>query len=351
MSADHGLTAQLTVGEESSYGSRATDLTRGVRFVSESLRAPAARDLDVGVSVGEYTSADAQRALRRRLSGGHLAVEIGPRGCGLLFKHMLGSDDGISPQTEVLGGEPAAYRQLYGPAALNGPGRSLTIQKGMVDAEAPGLQPLDLLGSKVAAWQLDFATGRPVTAVMQMDACTADTREAPSLAIPQYPDTAAPFALPVDSTDPDMQGSAELLIDGVAVATVAAGRISCDNAINLATELGADGLKSEPAPAGDRALYGLLLVAFSSAGDMLEAHFGDRPVTLHLRCTGRIISGDVRETLDVTIPDVRFPRDTPPLTAADASVAAIPFLALRASDGGSGEPAVRVEYVTADAII
>ncbi|NLE22207.1 MAG: hypothetical protein GX624_05445 [Actinobacteria bacterium] len=349
MSADHGLTAQLTVGEEASYGSRAADLSRGVRFVSESLRAPADRDLDVGVSVGEYTSADAQRALRRRLSGGHIAIEIGPRGCGLFFKHMLGSEPDASPQNDALGGEPAAYRQIHVPATLSGPGHSLTIQKGIVDAETPGLQPMDLLGCKVTAWQLDFAQGRPATAVMQVDARTVETGDAPSLAIPQYPDTAAPFTLPADSSDPDVQGSAELLIDGVAVATIAAGRISCDNVLGLAAELDVDGLLSEPEPKGDRAIYGQLVARFSTVSDMLQAHLGDRSVTLRLRCTGRIISSDVRESLEVTIPDVRFPRDTPPLAAAEDSPVTIPFLALRASDGGTGEPAIRVEYVTADA--
>jgi hypothetical protein len=349
MSADHGLTAQLTVGEEASYGSRATDISRGVRFTSESLRPAATRDLDAGVGAGEYTSADAQRALRRRLSGGHLGIEIGPSGCGLFFKHMLGSDAGASPALEALGGEPAAYRQVHAPAALTGDGRSLTIQKGIADADVPGLQPMDLLGCKVTAWQLDFAEGRAVTAVMQMDARTAQEGDAPSLAIPQYPDATAPFSLTVDSSDPDAQGSAELLIDGVAVATIAAGRISCDNVLDLTAAFDAGGPTPEPATKGEPAIYGELVADFSTAADMFQAHFGDRPVALRLHCTGRVISGDVRESLEVTIPDVRFPRDTPPLGATADSPITLPFLALRACDGGTQEHAIRVEYVTADA--
>jgi hypothetical protein len=354
MPADQGLTAQLTVGEEESYGSRAADLTRGVRFISESLRAADPHDLDVGVNVGEYTSADAQRALQRRLSGGHLAFEIGPQRCGLFFKHMLGSDPEASPVITALGGDPGAYRHVYAPATLSGPGRSLTVQKGVIDPQSAGLQPVELRGCKVAAWQLDFAVGRAVNATLNMDARAVEDgargfADAPSLAIADYALDAAPFALPPDASDPDVQGSAALLIDGVEVARVVAGRISCDNALTISTQLATDGLKPEPTPRADRAIYGQLLVAFATRAELLQAHFGGRPVALRLRCTGRAVSGDVRASLAITIPDVRFPRETPVQEFSPDSPATVPFLVLRPSDGGSDEPALGVEYVTTDA--
>lgn len=366
MPAETGLTAQLTLGEEELYGVRAGDLTRGLAFLSESLRAPQDRDLDAGVGFGDYSARQALVARRRRDGAGHLTFELVPRGVGLLFKHMLGADPGSSPLITALGGEPAAYLHVYTPGCLTGPGHSLSIQKGVEPEPGAPLEPVELLGCKVAAWQIDFGLGGPLTASLHMDARVLEDRLSysgetpPELVVPSYPvpfdspetpdidestSSLTPFTLPIDLTD--TRGYAALLIGGRELARAVAGRISGHNALLQPPPFDVDGLKSEPQPSDPPTLFGQLALDFVGRAELDEAFFGGEPVSLVVRSTGRMISEGVQESIEIRLPDVRFPAETP-VAVVPGAVLTCPFLVLRPSDGGSAEPGIVIEYTTVD---
>lgn len=368
MTVGCGAAGQLAIAPESSYGTLATTFTtpsggfpRGYEFISESLRLEHDVLQNSAFGAGDYYPFGTRRKLYRRDAGGGITLEVAPRGAALLFQHMLGS----AAQTN-LGGTPTAYKYTSTPSTLKG--LSLSIQKGVPESDMTAIRPYTALGCKVAAWQLDASIGRPLLLSLAIDA--SDLKDptnpsgatGPALASPTWPtpvndpNTAPdestgrmiPYSLAYDGDGPssDAYTRAVLTVAGSTVAHLSALRLVADNALDLHPyRLDSSGLKREPLETGYRTLTGVLLAEFKSLDGLYNAFYGDSACSLVLQCDGRTISGANKESLKITLPDVRFIGETPVVDDPQLVTLSASFVAC---DKGDGSAPVTIEYVTAD---
>jgi hypothetical protein len=356
MTVGSGVAGKLAIAEEGSYGTLASTFTtpsggfpRGYEFVAETLRLEHDVLQDAMLGTGDYYPSGPRRKLYRRDAGGRIALELMPKGFALLFKHMLGS----AVQTS-LGGTPTAYKYTSVPAPLKG--LSLSLQKAVPESDMSALRPYTALGCKVASWQLDAALGRPLLVSLGLDAC--DLKDpvnpagapGPALASPiTYAEASqVPYSLTydADTATSDPMARATFTIAGTTVAHLVALRLSADNALDLHPyRLDSSGTKREPLETGYRTIAGQLIAEFKSADALYNAFYGDSPCALVLSCEGRLISGTTKESLTLTLPDVRFLGETPVVDDPGIVTVAAPFLAC---DKGDGSAVVTVEYVTGE---
>lgn len=346
MPAGCGVAAQMTIGEETTYGTCAADLTRGYEFVSESLCLRHDVIQDVALGAGDYFPFGGRRKLYRRDAGGQVTLEVAPRGFGRLFKHILG---GVSSSSLGSG----AYLHTFTPAPLTG--KSLTVQKGVPLSDESAVRPYTALGCKIAGWQLSYALGHPIQLIVGIDC--ADLKDptnpsgssGPALATATYPATPTyPFNMLYDGDGPstDKYVYATLTKAGSPIAQIQALQVTGDNALDLRPfKLDASGLKREPLETGYRSVSGTLMAEFKSQSDFYDAFYGDSACALVTQADGALISGSNKEMLRVTLADVRFLGATPIVENSDLIVVAAPFVAV---DKGDGSATVKVEYQTTD---
>lgn len=273
-----------------------------------------------------------------------------PKGFALLFKHMLGS----AVQTNLGGSPTVAYRYTSTPAPLKG--LALSVQKAVPESDMSALRPYTALGCKVAGWQLDAVLGRPLLLGLELDACEmkdpANPPGAPGPALAgsiTYAEaTQVPYTLAYDAetASESPMARATLTVAGVTVAHLLALRLTADNALDLHPyRLDSSQLKREPLETGYRSLSGQLVAEFKSADGLASAFYGDAPCALVLNCQGRTISGTTKESLTVTLPDVRLLGETPVVDDPGVVTVTAPFLAC---DKGDASATVTVEYVTGE---
>jgi hypothetical protein len=367
MTVGSGVAGKLAIAEETTYGTLAPAITtptsgfpRGYEFVSESLRLEHGVLQDAMIGAGGYYPAGLRRKLYRRDAGGHLSLEVMPKGFALLFKHMLGS----AVQANLGGSPTVAYKYTATPAPLKG--LSLSIQKAVPESDMSALRPYTATGCKVTGWQLDAVLGRPLMLGLELDAC--DMKDpvnpagaaGPALASPitYAEDAQVPYVLGYDAetTSASPMARADLTVDDsttasetTTVAHLLALRLTADNALDLDSyQLKDTSLKNEPLESGYRTLTGQLIAEFRSADALYNAFYGDARCALVLSCQGRAINATTRESLSVTLPDVRFLGETPVVDDPGVVTVTAPFIAC---DKGDGSPVVTVEYVTGEGAV
>src|SRR4051794_18377002 len=122
MTAHSAIDAQLGVSEEVTFGTLVAP-ARNYAFNSESLALTLERNESKGMrSAQKYERTDGWQA-GKRSAGGSIALEVGNKSFGLLFKHALGT---IATATDGAGKKHTAT-----PGDLFG--KSLTIQVGRPD--------------------------------------------------------------------------------------------------------------------------------------------------------------------------------------------------------------------------
>lgn len=333
-----GLSAQLGIAEESTYGVIVAPPTRYLEFLSESLSLSKNIVQGQGMRGGGQYARSSRRAYTTRGAAGGFELEVATRGMGLLFKHMLGTS-----ASAVVSG--SAYQQVHTPGSLTG--KSLTCQVGRPTTGGT-VVPFTMSGGKIAGWSLACEVGGIATLSCDLDG--KDITTATSLGTASYVDAGvfhfAQGALVLGGTVSTASGVASLS-GGTTVAEVTGATISGTNPI--ATDryyFGSAGTKAEPVENDWRTLGGSLDGEFVNQATIYDLMAADTETALKLTFTGTVaITGSVYPTLEVLIPSIRFDTGTPTVGGPDLLTLSADFTGLQ---NAAGDAAVQIRYVTAD---
>jgi hypothetical protein len=159
-----GIDAQLGLAAETTWGVFQTP-ARFLEFTTESLKLDKARVESKGIRKGKRVQRSDQWAAGRVSVGGDVEFEVGNKGFGLLFKHMLGSVTTTSPGTTT----KKHSCQLGDPYGLG-----FTVQMGRPDTGGT-VDPFAYLGCKVTNWELSNAVDDILMLKLGLDGSGEDT--------------------------------------------------------------------------------------------------------------------------------------------------------------------------------
>jgi hypothetical protein len=176
MAIASGLSAQVGIAEESTYGTFVAP-TRYHEFVSESVKLEIERLESRGLRAG-------RRTLHRWAPGvqrvtGDVEMELAAQGFGLWFKHVFGgvATSGVGP-----------YTHTFTPGTLDA--KSLSVQIGRPDVGGT-VRAFSYLGCKVASAEISAAINE--IAMMRVSLYGAHEDTSQTLGTASYPATLSPF--------------------------------------------------------------------------------------------------------------------------------------------------------------
>lgn len=185
--AGTGLATQVTHGDETTYGTVATDITRAFEIRSEGIEDAIERleseSLRAGKRLQSYWKPN------RKGAAGDVEYELLNKGFGVRFKHALGNIVTTKP-------EGATNARLHTATLGNINGKSFTTQVGRPAVDGT-VHPFTYLGGKIGSWELaveidalalwtetlDFQDGRTLSS----------SPAGPALATPVYVASAEPL--------------------------------------------------------------------------------------------------------------------------------------------------------------
>jgi len=177
MALSSGLDAQVTIGEETTYGTQAAAITRGFDFNSESIKLLADRIESKALRSGQRVIRQLRRVHNRKGAAGDLELDVCEKGMAVLFKHMLGS---VLTTTPGGGTNSRTHTCTIGDLST----RSLTVQVGRPDVSGT-VRPFTYLGGKVDSWELSCDFDGILNLKLSMD--FQDEVTATGLATAAYP--------------------------------------------------------------------------------------------------------------------------------------------------------------------
>lgn len=321
MAQGSGIAAQLGLAVESTYGTRVAP-ARFLEFRSESL----------GVDIDRIES-DALRANQRILRSDHWAPgkksvsgdiewEVGNKGFGILFKHMLGASASSASGTGF------RYR-----ATLADPiGLSFSIQVGK-PGSAGVVHPFDFLGCVIPSWELSNAVDGQLMLNTSIDGRDLDTAQ--TLAVSPIPGLTDLFYF--------TQGVVQIGGSAAKVKDISiAGSVGYDTERYFVQTAG--NLKSAPIQAEKVEITGSMTMEFENM-TQLNRYLNGTVAAVVATWTGAL-TYDVALPfkVEVTLATVRFDGDVPDIGGPDILELTLPFKVL---DVGSGEPII-IDYYTND---
>lgn len=152
-----GIGAQLGIAAESVYGTFVAP-TRFLPFTSESLKLEEQRNETKSLRSGQRIQRSDQWAAGRNNPAGGLEFEIGNKGFGLLFKHMLGA--------VATTADGAGYRHRCTIGSLYGLGLSAQVGRPAVNGD---VVPFSYIGTKISGWEIEQAFGGDGFPTLKLD--------------------------------------------------------------------------------------------------------------------------------------------------------------------------------------
>ena len=183
MPTSTGLAAQLSIGEETTYGT-AVPASRGYEFDSEAIKANVKKVYGKSLRTLRLQRSDRTRTYVQGAAG-QVKMAVLTEGMGLLFKHMLGGV--VSTQPDVVN-KPTEWLHSFTQSDTGLFGKSLTLQVGRPDVNGVVL-PFTYSGVKVTDWTLSTKVGEVLELDLTLDAKAEDTATA-LVASPTYPASA-----------------------------------------------------------------------------------------------------------------------------------------------------------------
>jgi hypothetical protein len=315
MSTGTGLSAQLGIAEESTYGTYVEPDTF-FEFTSESIVPANPAINSEALGGGVFRS----RAPRHHVTGasGDVVLDVVNLGWELFIKHALGELATSQPDDM---NEPNHYRHRGTPGALRG--KSLTLQVGRPSTDGT-IRPFSYTGGKITAWTLAAELDAIATLTQTFDFKTEDTTE--DLATASYPSNLRSFTF--------LDGS--LTMDGDTVAVVNSIELSGTNPMNT-NRRGLGGEKLEPLVNGKRLITGTFTSEFENMlahqAWMAGAEQADLLLTFALAGT-EIDEGEENPfKLVIEIPRLYYTGDAPQVSGPDIVSQNKPFEAYKPASG------------------
>lgn len=184
MSAPSGLSAQLTLVEETVYGTYLAP-TRALDFVSEGIKANRARLESKGLRAGRRVVTSAQWTSGARTISGPVTMELSQVGMGVIWRQLLGTIASSSA------GQSGTYSYVATPGDMTG--HSMTIQVGRPDITAT-VQPFSYTGCKLGKATLTAKAGDLATLLLDVVGQDESTAQSLVNASAMYPSTMQPVS-------------------------------------------------------------------------------------------------------------------------------------------------------------
>jgi hypothetical protein len=161
-----GLGAQLGIADETTYGTYVAP-TRFLEFTDENMNLAIDRNESKGLRSGQNFLRTDHWQSGKRQAPGSVTMELGNKGYGVLFKHMLGT---IGTTADGAGKKHTAT-----PGDLFG--KSFTAQFARSDIGATD-NPFSYMGCKVADWEIGQKLDEFLTLKLGLDANDETTAQA-----------------------------------------------------------------------------------------------------------------------------------------------------------------------------
>ena len=181
-----GLSGQIGIKAETTWGTAATPVTAFYEFLSESLKWTPTFIDSAGLKAGQAYKRVARTAISRYTVDGDITMEhtdgqatAAGASMGTWWKHALGST--VTTPTQI--SASTAYRQTHVPGSKAGFG--LTVQVGRPQISGPTVQPFTYDGCKVVSWE--FSCSDNQFAQLQLSLLGQDEATATALASASYP--------------------------------------------------------------------------------------------------------------------------------------------------------------------
>lgn len=319
MAIPSGLSAQLGIAEETTYGTAVT-VTRFYEFNSESIKQDIARIESQGLRAGTRVQRSDRWAAGSTTIGGALDLELHAKSMGLWFDHMV---DGTPATSNV---EGSTYTHTYEPGDL--PTGGLTLQVGRPDG-AGTVQPFTYTGVRIVDWSL--AANLDEIVKLGLNVVAQAETDGIALATASYP------------------ASDHLLVFTGASLTIAGSAVSVKS-----FELqGTTGLKTDRRGLGSAAILEPSEQEMRTYGGTIDAYFENltaysrfvdgTEAALVLTMQGSAASTNYNYGVVVTM-NVRFDGETPEVGGPEELAQSLPFKAVDTATGASN-PANAISIV------
>jgi len=325
MSYPSGIGAQLVMGVETTYGTRATSLDRVLEFVSESLRMTIRPVESKALQAGKRSLRSDRWALGQRDVSGTIVHELQSKGLGVLFEHMLGD---IATSQPNAGEHPTVFEHKA--IQADPAGLAMSIQVGRPDIDGT-CNPFDYYGAKIASWRISGKVGEVGLLEITWNAQDEDT-EQDLEADPTYLTT-------------------ELLIASGAGVTIASVdypvesfAVQYDCGLNTNRYVVGTNLKREPI-ADKPAVITLQLDGEYLSNTAYARLASGSMAAVALNFEGSVISGTYKNAVELTFPKCRTDGDTPVVGGSGVLPLSLKMSAL---DDGTATAPIQILYRTTD---
>lgn len=326
MAIGSGLSGQLGVKKESTFGT-AVAVDRFYEFNTESVDLQKTVVQGMGLRAGGQVAKAVRRVLTATMVSGDIELDLPAKGLGLLLSAATGS----TPAGVTNAGGTGKYFDF---TLADMYGSSYTCQVGVPQFNGT-VTPKTVAGVKVNSFELSVDNVGMAKGKFSIDGKSMTTSGAGPAALQgaSYPATNNLFHF--------AQGS--ITVNGSPVGDIRDFSITVDNALKTDRFNLGGSTKSEQVIAGFRKITGKMSVEFNST-TYLDAYVADSSVAIVLTLAGATIAGSDKESLIITLPQIKLNGDTPNVSGPDVVMQNVTFEALAAD---TGEP-LTIRYITSD---
>jgi hypothetical protein len=348
-----GLSAQLGIKAESTWGTANTPVDRFYEFLSTSLNyTPTFLD-SAGLKAGQAYKRVARTQISRVSVEGDIVMEHSDGGTngtaasmGTWWKHALGS----TVTTPVQIAASTAYRQTHTPGSKAGFG--LTVQVGKPQISGPTVQPFTYSGIKIVSWEFTCSDGE--LAQLSLSCLGRDEATATALAAASYPSPNGVFSFADTGTatggvftlggTPTTAAGRTTIAGGTPVASLVSGITlrgespMKDDRYGFANA----GLRGEPIENDIPTITGTLETEFFSRTELYDLFKANTTTALQLDFAHGDAGTSNPYRLSFVLPACKLKSGAVNVDGPDVLGQSIEFEAM---DDGTGNPVIQVELV------
>lgn len=324
MAIPSGISAQLGVAEESTYGTYVAP-TRFYEFVSEELSMEIEKIESESLRSGTYMLSTSRWAPGKINVEGDIEMELTYKAMGLWFKHMLGQVNTAQPDAV---NAPSVYTHTFIPGDFP---TGLTVQVGRTSVDGT-THAFSYLGCRVSEWEMEAAVEDPVKMTVSLFGREEVTTEA--LETVTYPVGNRIYTF--------VQGT--LTVDGTPV-DVKEFSLSGENGLDDERYFLGSQLRKAPIQAELRTYEGELTTEFNDLV-LYNKFINGTEGTLELTFDGPNIEDTFGYQVKITC-NVRFDGETPTIGGTEVIEQNIAFTCI--DDGTGPGSAITIEYTTDEA--
>lgn len=318
MAIPSGLSAQLGISEETTYGTPNNPVTRFFEFTEESIKLEIERIESAALRSGTRVQRSDRWSSGQRSVEGDIEMELGNKSFGLWLKHALGGVASVEAPATV-------WKHTFTPGDLP---VGLTVQVGRTDVTGV-TRAFTYHGCRISEWELSASVGE--IAKLKMTVLGEDEDTGTALATASYPADLSLMTF--------IHGSLTLAGSAYPVSEFS---LSGNNALAADRYFLGSALRKSPIDAGMRECTGEITSEFNDLTAYSRFVTGTE-AALVLLFQGSIITGASNYETKVTA-NVRFDGETPSVSGAEIIEQPLAFKCV----GNTPGAALTIDYQTTD---